>query len=129
MRTFSVAICFILLCLLCGFCNALMIYQNDTQLIRTSDQIVYGKIVDVKSVWNAQKTHIETTAQVLVDEAFVQSNNLGINSGTTVPVTVLGEQWVILLNGSKICRLLQAQLRCIYLPGKNKERKINGSRS
>ena len=90
MKTSSVVICIVLLCLLCGFGNALMIYQNDTQLIRTSDQIVYGKIVDVQSAWNAQKTHIETTAQILVDEAFIQDNDSVINSGTSIPVTVLG---------------------------------------
>jgi hypothetical protein len=67
-----------------------MIYQNESQLIRTSDQIVYGRIVDVKSAWNAQKTHIETTAQILVDEAFVTSDKAGINAGTTIPVTILG---------------------------------------
>ena len=81
MKTSSVVICIILLCFLCGFGNALMIYQNDTQLIRTSDQIVYGKIVDVKSAWNPQKTHIETTAYILVDEAFITNNNESINPG------------------------------------------------
>ncbi|MCK9593180.1 MAG: IPT/TIG domain-containing protein [Methanoregula sp.] len=90
MKAYSYVICFILLCLVCGFGNAFMIYQNDTQLIRTSDQIVYGKIIDVKSAWNAQKTQIETTAQILVDEAFIKNNNTNIKSGSTISVTTLG---------------------------------------
>jgi len=80
----------ILLSLLCGFGNALMTYQNDTQLILSSDQIVYGKIVDVKSAWNAQKTHIETTAQIQVTDAFINSKNASISSGSTIPVTIPG---------------------------------------
>ena len=90
MKLSSVTICLVLLCFLCGWGNALMIYENESQLIRNSDQIVYGRIVDIKSAWNAQKTHIETTAQVLVDEAFVKSDNTSIFAGTTIPVTVLG---------------------------------------
>lgn len=90
MKISCVVICLILLCFFCGFSTALTIYANDSQLIRTSDQIVYGKIVDVKSAWNAQKTHIETTAQILVAESFIKNNNSGINTGTTIPVTVLG---------------------------------------
>ena len=79
-----------LLCLLCGFCHALMTGQDESQLILSSDQIVYGKIVDVKSMWNAQNTHIVTTAYILVDEAFVKSDTTNTGSGMTVPVTVLG---------------------------------------
>jgi len=90
MKISSVVICLVLLCFLCGFGNALMIYQNESQLIRTSDQIVYGRIVDIKSAWNSQKTHIETTAQILVDEAFVTDDKAGINAGTIIPVTILG---------------------------------------
>jgi hypothetical protein len=90
MKTLSVVFFFILLSLLCGFGNAIMIYQNESQLILTSDQIVFGKIVEVKSAWNTQNTHIETTAQILVDEAFVTSDTANISSGTTIPVTVLG---------------------------------------
>jgi hypothetical protein len=89
MKTYSFVICIIFLSLICGFGNALMQYQNDSQLILTSDQIVYGKIVDVKSQWNAQKTHIETTAQILVADAFKKSDT-SISSGSTVTVTVLG---------------------------------------
>jgi len=89
MKTFSIVICIIFLSLICGFGNALMLYQNDSQLILTSDQIVYGKIVDAQSAWNTQKTHIETTAQILVEEVFVKSDT-SISSGSTVLVTVLG---------------------------------------
>ena len=89
MKTYSFVICIIFLSLICGFGNALMQYQNDSQLILTSDQIVYGKIVDVKSQWNAQKTHIETTAQILVADTFKKSDT-SISSGSTVTVTVLG---------------------------------------
>ena len=91
MKNFVLLSVILILCaLLCGFGNALMIYQNDTQLILSSDQIVYGKIVDVKSAWNTQHTHIETTAQILVDESFVKSDAATISSGTTIPVLVLG---------------------------------------
>jgi hypothetical protein len=90
MRTSSVVVFLFLLSLLCGFCHALMTDQNETQLILTSDQIVYGKIVDVKSAWNARNTHIETTAYILVEEAFVTNGMDTISSDTTIPVTVLG---------------------------------------
>jgi len=90
MKTSSVVVFLFLLSLLCGCGQALMIYQNESQLILTSDQIVYGKIVDVKSAWNVQHTHIETTAQILVDEAFIKSDAATISSGTTIPVSVLG---------------------------------------
>ena len=89
MKTYSIVICFIFLSLICGFGNALMIYQNEYQLIQTSDLIVYGKIVHVKSQWNAPKTHIETTAQILVADAFKNSDT-NISSGSAVPVSVLG---------------------------------------
>jgi hypothetical protein len=90
MKILSVVFFFILLSLLCGFGNALMIYQNESQLILTSDQIVYGKIVEVKSAWNAQNTHIETTAQVLVNDTLKNSDNSTSNSGTIISISVLG---------------------------------------
>ena len=90
MRTSSVVVFLFLLSLLCGFCHALMTDQNESQLILTSDQIVYGKIVDVKSAWNARNTHIETTAYIMVEEAFVTNDRDTISSDTTIPVTVLG---------------------------------------
>jgi hypothetical protein len=81
---------FLLLCLLCGFATAITVYQNESQLIQTSDQIVYGKIVDVKSEWNAQKTHIETTAQVLVNDTFKNSGSSNFSFGSIISVRVLG---------------------------------------
>lgn len=111
MKTLSVVVFFILLSLLCGFGNALKIYQNETQLIRTSDQIVYGKIVEVKSAWNAQNTHIETTAQVLVNDMLKNSDNTTNNTGTILSISVLGgvvgndSEWVedmpILINNTE----------------------------
>ena len=80
----------LMLCLLCGFGTALTVYQNESQLIQTSDQIVYGKIVDVKSAWNIQKTHIETTAQVLVNDTLKNSGTSIISPGSTILVTVAG---------------------------------------
>ncbi len=82
MKTRFPVIFFVLLCLICGCANAAVIYQNDSQLILNSDQIVHGKIVAVTSAWNPQKTHIETTAQILVDESFVTSNNSTITPGS-----------------------------------------------
>ncbi|MDO9325355.1 MAG: PKD domain-containing protein [Methanoregula sp.] len=84
----SVVCVIVMLCLLIGFGQALMIPQSDTELIRASDEIVYGEIVSVSSQWNAQKTHIETTAQILVADAF--KNDTGVRSGSTVPVTIRG---------------------------------------
>ena len=78
-----------MLSLLCSIGQALMIPQSDTELIRASDQIVYGKIISVNSQWNPLKTHIETTAQVLVADAFKKSDT-SVRPGSTVPVTVLG---------------------------------------
>ncbi len=75
---------------MCGLCNGLTIYQNDSQLILTSDQIVYGKIVNIQSAWNAQKTHIVTTAEIFVNESFIKDGTMSINAGTTIPVSVLG---------------------------------------
>ena len=82
--------CFLLLCLLCGFVTALLAYQNESQLIQTSDQIVYGKIVDVKSAWNGQKTHIETTAQILVNDSLKNNHASNISPGNTILVSVTG---------------------------------------
>ena len=91
--------CIVLLCLLCGFGNAIMIPQNLSELTLGSDAIVYGKIVDVKSQWNADKTNIETTAQILVNDVFASSDK-SISPGNTISVTVRGgtvgnvSQWV-----------------------------------
>ncbi len=90
MKLSSMAICILFLFLMCGYGNAIMLYQNDSQLILTSDQIVYGKIVDVQSAWTSGNTKIETTAQILVDQAFIQSDMNTISSGTTIPVTIMG---------------------------------------
>ncbi|MCK9593181.1 MAG: hypothetical protein M0Q91_14350 [Methanoregula sp.] len=81
---------FLLLYLLCGFGSALTIYQNESQIIQTSDLIVYGKIVNVKSAWNTQNTHIETTAEVLVNDTLKNSSASIISPGSTIFVTVLG---------------------------------------
>ena len=35
-------------------------------------------------------THIVTTAEIFVNESFIKDGNMSINSGTTIPVTVLG---------------------------------------
>ena len=83
-------ISFLLLCLLCGFGSGLTVYQNDTQLIQTSDLIVHGKIIEVKSAWNAQKTHIETTAQVLVNDTLKNDDILPIVPGSIITVMVMG---------------------------------------
>jgi hypothetical protein len=81
---------FLLLCLLCGFGSALTLYQNETQLIQTSDLIVHGKIIEVHSAWNAQKTHIETTAQLLVNDTLKNDDILPIVPGSTISVMVMG---------------------------------------
>jgi hypothetical protein len=44
----------------------------------------------VKSAWNAGKTHIETTGQVLVNDTLKNSNIPLISSGTTINITVIG---------------------------------------
>jgi len=81
---------FLFLCLLCGVGSALTVYQNESQLIQTSDLIVYGKIVEVKSGWNGQKTHIETIAQVLVNDTLKNNDNTTSISGNTILISVLG---------------------------------------
>jgi hypothetical protein len=81
---------FLFLCLLCGAGSALTVYQNESQLIQTSDLIVYGKIVDVKSGWNAQKTHIETIAQVLVNDTLKNNDKTTSITGNTIFIYVLG---------------------------------------
>ncbi len=78
------------LCFFCGFGNALTVYQNESQLIQLSDLIVYGKIVDVTSAWNAQKTHIETIAQVLVNDTLKNNNKTAIISGNAIVISALG---------------------------------------
>jgi hypothetical protein len=90
MKISLIVICLIILCFLCGFGSALTVYQNESQLIQTTDLIVYGKIVDVKSAWNAQKTHIETSADVMVNETLKNINNTIINQGSTITVSVFG---------------------------------------
>ncbi len=82
--------CFLLLCLLSGVGSALTVYQNESQLIQTSDVIVYGKIIGIQSAWNAQKTHIETTAQVLLNDTLKNSGSSNLSSGSTIQVHVLG---------------------------------------
>lgn len=81
---------FLLLSFLCGVVSAATVYQNESQLIQTSDLIVYGKIVEVKSAWNSQNTHIETTAQVLVNDTLKNSGPSVISPGSTIGVTELG---------------------------------------
>ena len=88
-KNVSLVCIIVMLSLLCGVGQALMIPQSDAGLILSSDEIVYGKIISVSSRWNAQQTHIETTAQILVSDAFKTSNS-GIRSGSIVPVTVRG---------------------------------------
>jgi hypothetical protein len=82
--------CFLLFCLLCGCGNALNVYQNESQLILKSDLIVYGKIVDVTTAWNAQKTHIETIAQVLVNDTLKTNNNPASITGNIILISALG---------------------------------------
>jgi hypothetical protein len=89
MKKKNLLICIVLLSLLCGSGNAIMAYQSQSELILTSDAIVYGKIVDVQSQWNSQKTHIETTAHIQVADAFSGADK-SIRSTSTVPVIVLG---------------------------------------
>lgn len=81
---------FLVLCLLCGFGSALTVNQNESQVIQSSDLIVYGKIVDVNSAWNAGKTHIETTAQVLVKDTLKNSDTITNITGTTLAISVQG---------------------------------------
>ena len=81
--------CILLVFLLCGFGNALMVPPNLSELTLGADAIVYGKIVDVKSQWNADKTHIETTAQIMVNDVFA-SRDKSISPGNTISVTVRG---------------------------------------
>ena len=81
--------CILLLFLLCGFANAIMIPKNLSELTLGSDAIVYGNIIDVKSQWNADKTHIETTAQILVNDVFASSDK-SVSPGNTISVTVRG---------------------------------------
>ena len=102
MQKYILAAYFLVLCLLCGFGSALTVYQNESQLIQSSDLIVYGKIVDVNSAWNAGKTHIETTAQVLVSDTLKNSDTITNITGTTLAISVPGGQLVIIRNGSRI---------------------------
>lgn len=90
MKISLILMCLIVFCFLCGFGNALTVYQNESQLIQTSDLIVSGKIVDMKSSWNAQKTHIETSADVLVNETLKNINTTRLTQGSTITVSVFG---------------------------------------
>jgi hypothetical protein len=81
--------CLFLFSFLCGFGNAILQSQNLSELTIGSDAIIYGKIVDVKSLWNPQKTHIVTTAQVKVNDVFYSSDK-SIVPGSTISVSVLG---------------------------------------
>ncbi|MFA5414691.1 MAG: PKD domain-containing protein, partial [Methanoregula sp.] len=59
------------------------------EYIQGSDEIIYGKILSTSSQWNADRTHIETTAQIQVADAF-KNTDKGVSSGSIVPVTVRG---------------------------------------
>ena len=82
--------CFLLFCLLCGFGSGLTVNRNESQLILASDLIVYGKIAEVSSSWNAQKTHIETTGLVMVHETLKGNEYSAGSSGNTLSLYVLG---------------------------------------
>lgn len=47
-----------------------VIYQSPKQLADESSQIVRGKVIGVRSYWNAEKTLIFTEVRVKVDEAY-----------------------------------------------------------
>jgi len=82
--------CFLFCCLFCGWASGLSEYQNESQLIQSSDLIVHGKIAEVTSTWNAQKTHIETTGQVMVYETLKSNDNSAVITGNTLLIHVLG---------------------------------------
>jgi len=47
-----------------------IIYRSPKQLADESSQIVRGKVVSVRSFWNAERTHIFTEARIKVDETY-----------------------------------------------------------
>jgi hypothetical protein len=84
-------LCFlILMSFLCGSGNALMVYQNQTDLIHSSDSIIYGKIVSTQSQWNPDRTGITTTVHIQVADSLKTSNNSDITAGSTVPLSIPG---------------------------------------
>lgn len=80
--------CILLLTILFGIGNAVTIVQSVSDLTAGADAIVNGKIIDVQSAWNTDKTHIETTALVVVNDTFKSGE--AISSGSTILVSVLG---------------------------------------
>ncbi len=99
MKTLTLVLFFVLLSLVCGFGNAAVLYQNESQQIQISDQIIYGNIVGVTSAWNPQKTHIETTAQVLVNTTLKNIGNTTIGPGQLLPSPCPGGLSAMILNG------------------------------
>ena len=83
-------ICILFFCLVCGTVSAISAYQNESYAMQASDLVVQGKIVDVKSAWNAQKTHIVTIAQVQVSDTLKNTDSARNLIGSTVEVSVLG---------------------------------------
>ena len=81
---------FLFFCLLCGTVSAISAYQNESYAMQASDLVVQGKIVDAKSAWNAQKTHIVTIAQVQVTDSLKNTDSARNLIGSTVEVSVLG---------------------------------------
>ena len=47
-----------------------IIYRSPKQLADESSQIVRGKVVSVRSFWNAEKTRIFTEARIKVDQTY-----------------------------------------------------------
>jgi hypothetical protein len=90
MKKHVILCCIILLVLLCGVGNAKLIPQSISDLTLGSDVIVYGKIIDVQSALNTEKTHIETTAKVLVNDTFMSGDTTSISSGSIITITVPG---------------------------------------
>jgi hypothetical protein len=90
MKKFVLLICIILLAMMCGSANALVIPQNLSSLVLGSDIIVYGKIVSVEGMWDAQHTHIETRAQVQTSEILKKPEGMTVPERGSITVTVPG---------------------------------------
>ena len=90
MKTHIFLACFFLFCLLCGTGSAITTYQNESYAMQVSDLVVQGKIIDVKSEWNTQKTHFVTIEQVQVNDILKNTDPAGNLIGSTIEVSVPG---------------------------------------
>jgi hypothetical protein len=92
---------------------ALMVQMDDVSLASGADDIVIGDVLSVSSAWNADHTHIVTTAQVSVNETLKGDLNTKQVLAITSEGGIVGdtEEWVedqpFFIPGSQVAIFLE----------------------